>query len=34
MTSLSSGYVNDDNMILSTDFYQLTMSAAYYQNWM
>jgi len=31
MTSLSSGYVNDDNMILSTDFYQLTMSAAYYQ---
>jgi nicotinate phosphoribosyltransferase len=31
MTSLSSGYINEDNMILSTDFYQLTMSAAYYQ---
>lgn len=31
MTSLSSGYVTDENMILSTDFYQLTMSAAYYQ---
>jgi nicotinate phosphoribosyltransferase len=28
---LNSGFINDDNMILSTDFYQLTMSAAYYQ---
>jgi nicotinate phosphoribosyltransferase len=27
-----SGFVNDLNMILATDFYQLTMSAAYYQN--
>jgi len=32
MTSLSSGYVTDENMILSTDFYQLTMSAAYFQS--
>lgn len=31
MTNLSSGYVNDENMILSTDFYQLTMTAAYFQ---
>ncbi|MFX0080704.1 MAG: nicotinate phosphoribosyltransferase [Candidatus Hodarchaeota archaeon] len=31
MSVLSSGYVNNDNMILSTDFYQLTMSAAYFQ---
>ncbi len=30
--SAKSGYVNDLNMILATDFYQLTMSAAYYQN--
>ncbi len=26
-----SGFVNDINMILATDFYQLTMGAAYYQ---
>lgn len=31
MNSLKSGFVNDNNMILSTDFYQLTMAAAYYQ---
>lgn len=31
MNNLSSGFVSDSNMILSTDFYQLTMSAAYYQ---
>ena len=31
MNNLSSGYVTDDNMILSTDFYQITMSAAYFQ---
>lgn len=31
MTNYSSGYVNDENMILSTDFYQLTMTAAYFQ---
>ncbi|MFW9785014.1 MAG: nicotinate phosphoribosyltransferase, partial [Candidatus Heimdallarchaeota archaeon] len=31
MISLKSGFVNDSNMILSTDFYQLTMAAAYYQ---
>jgi len=30
--SAKSGYLNDLNMILATDFYQLTMSAAYYQN--
>ncbi|MFX1600794.1 MAG: nicotinate phosphoribosyltransferase [Promethearchaeota archaeon] len=28
---MSSGFVNDLNMILATDFYQLTMGAAYYQ---
>ncbi|MFX0012164.1 MAG: nicotinate phosphoribosyltransferase, partial [Candidatus Hermodarchaeota archaeon] len=27
-----SGFVNDLNMILATDFYQLTMSAAYFQD--
>lgn len=27
-----SGFINDINMILATDFYQLTMGAAYYQN--
>jgi nicotinate phosphoribosyltransferase len=27
-----SGYINDLNMILATDFYQLTMSAAYFQS--
>jgi nicotinate phosphoribosyltransferase len=29
---LKSGFINDINMILATDFYQLTMIAAYYQN--
>ena len=28
---MRSGFISDDNMILSTDFYQLTMSAAYFQ---
>ncbi|MFX1365354.1 MAG: nicotinate phosphoribosyltransferase [Promethearchaeota archaeon] len=28
---MNSGFVNDFNMILATDFYQLTMGAAYYQ---
>ncbi|TES95011.1 MAG: nicotinate phosphoribosyltransferase [Promethearchaeota archaeon] len=31
MTNPKSGFINDQNLILSTDFYQLTMSAAYYQ---
>jgi len=31
MKDLNSGFINDANMILSTDFYQLTMAAAYYQ---
>ena len=31
MNSTSSGFINDLNMILATDFYQLTMGAAYYQ---
>ncbi|MFX0057953.1 MAG: nicotinate phosphoribosyltransferase [Candidatus Hodarchaeota archaeon] len=31
MKNLKSGFVNDINMILATDFYQLTMGAAYYQ---
>ena len=31
MNSISSGFINDLNMILATDFYQLTMGAAYYQ---
>ncbi len=31
MTEINSGFVNNKNMILSTDFYQLTMGAAYYQ---
>ncbi len=31
MMDLNSGFVDNKNMILSTDFYQLTMSAAYYQ---
>jgi len=30
--TIKSGYLNDVNMILATDFYQLTMSAAYYQE--
>ncbi|MFW9952355.1 MAG: nicotinate phosphoribosyltransferase, partial [Candidatus Thorarchaeota archaeon] len=29
---LHSGYINDLNMILATDFYQITMSAAYFQD--
>ena len=32
MTIYKSGFVNDQNMILATDFYQLTMGAAYFQN--
>jgi len=31
MIDINSGFVNDKNMIVSTDFYQLTMGAAYYQ---
>ncbi len=31
MNDINSGFVNDLNMILATDFYQLTMGAAYYQ---
>lgn len=31
MNGMNSGFVNDFNMILATDFYQLTMGAAYYQ---
>jgi len=31
MNSVKSGFVDDINMILATDFYQLTMGAAYYQ---
>ena len=31
MNNINSGFVNNQNMILSTDFYQLTMGAAYYQ---
>ena len=31
MNNLSSGFLDDRNMILSTDFYQLTMVAAYFQ---
>jgi len=31
MNDIKSGFVNDINMILATDFYQLTMGAAYYQ---
>jgi nicotinate phosphoribosyltransferase len=32
MNDINSGFVNNDNMILGTDFYQLTMIAAYYQE--
>ncbi|MFX1257476.1 MAG: nicotinate phosphoribosyltransferase [Promethearchaeota archaeon] len=32
MSDLKSGFINDINMILATDFYQLTMGAAYYQS--
>lgn len=31
MIDVNSGFINDINMILATDFYQLTMGAAYYQ---
>ncbi|KKL97845.1 hypothetical protein LCGC14_1830360 [marine sediment metagenome] len=31
MTNLNSGFLDDGNMILSTDFYQITMAAAYFQ---
>jgi nicotinate phosphoribosyltransferase len=31
MNIINSGFVDDLNMILATDFYQLTMGAAYYQ---
>ncbi|MFX0104785.1 MAG: nicotinate phosphoribosyltransferase [Candidatus Hodarchaeota archaeon] len=31
MNGMNSGFINDFNMILATDFYQLTMGAAYYQ---
>ncbi|UCC20993.1 MAG: nicotinate phosphoribosyltransferase [Promethearchaeota archaeon] len=31
MSNINSGFINDKNMILATDFYQLTMGAAYYQ---
>jgi nicotinate phosphoribosyltransferase len=31
MGSSKSGFINDQNVILSTDFYELTMGAAYYQ---
>jgi len=31
MKDINSGFINDINMILATDFYQLTMGAAYYQ---
>ena len=31
MNIMNSGFINDYNMILATDFYQLTMGAAYYQ---
>ena len=31
MNIVNSGFINDLNMILATDFYQLTMGAAYYQ---
>ena len=32
MTSYKSGFVNDQNMVLATDFYQLTMGASYFQD--
>lgn len=31
MKGPKSGFINDQNLILSTDFYELTMGAAYYQ---
>jgi len=31
MKDSKSGFINDQNLILSTDFYELTMGAAYYQ---
>jgi nicotinic acid phosphoribosyltransferase len=30
MKGPKSGFINDQNLILSTDFYELTMGAAYY----
>lgn len=30
--SYKSGFVNDQNMVLATDFYQLTMGASYFQD--
>ena len=32
MREPKSGFINDINLILATDFYQLTMGAAYYQD--
>ena len=32
VSDLKSGFLNDINMILATDFYQFTMGAAYYQD--
>jgi len=32
MMSYKSGFVNDQNMVLATDFYQLTMGASYFQD--
>lgn len=32
MREPKSGFINDINLVLATDFYQLTMGAAYYQN--
>src|SRR4030042_3771344 len=31
MNSVKSGFIDDINMILASDFYELTMGAAYYQ---
>ena len=31
MKGAKSGFINDENLILGTDFYELTMGAAYYQ---
>jgi len=32
MREPKSGFINDINLVLATDFYQLTMGAAYYQD--
>ncbi|GAJ13454.1 unnamed protein product [marine sediment metagenome] len=32
MREPKSGFINDINLILAMDFYQLTMGAAYYQD--